>query len=195
MRNATNFLAAAALLAALSGCGSLEGAPPPQKDAMTVSVEKDGRFISVVGPKRQHAEPFLGVPATNYYALRSWLDTKTGEVAHQLYVEDSYFGAARDWNAARDAQGQPLKFVPVSKNEITCDNGCSYAEEFAASLPDALLRRSPQGLAVTFSAKSSQQMTITVPTDRIEKQLAAVDAARAGRPTASAAASAPPPSR
>lgn len=184
------------LLLALAGCvGVAEERPPPASlsDVVQRASEQGGKFLAFVGPRRQHAEPFLGVPGTNYWALRSWLDTRTGERAHQLYVEDSYPGAERNWDAARDAQGEALKFVPISNNEITCDNGCSYAEEFAAELPEALLRANPNGLRVTFTAKSGAEKTIAVPGDLIKNQLAAVDAARAALPTASASPPPPPP--
>jgi hypothetical protein len=176
------------LLVALAGCGGL--ADPPVITAapateVTRIVEQGGKFVAFVGPRRQHAEPFLGVPATNFYALRSWVDTRTGETVHQHYVEDSYSGAERKWNAARDGQGQELRFIEISRNEITCDNGCSYAEEFAATLPEALLQASPSGLTVNFTAGTGVQKTIAVPGELIQKQLAAVAAARAGRPAAS----------
>jgi hypothetical protein len=186
-------VAAALLLAALGGCTSLSGAPPagsPAVGGVTRTTEQGGRFITFVGPKRPHGEPFLGVPGTNFSALRSSIDTRTGEVVHQLYVEDSYFGAERNWEAARDPAGQPLRFNHISKNEISCDNGCSYAEEFAASLPEALLRANPRGLAVSFTARSGAQQTILVPGELIQQQLAASDEARASLPTAYAA---PPP--
>ena len=190
-------LLTAALLLALAGCAGSSSAPPPSVPPATEvarSVEQDGKFISLVGPRRQHAEPFLGVPSTNFYALRSWLDTRNGEVAHQLYVEDSYFGAKRNWEAARDKAGETLRFVEISNNEITCNPGCSYAEEFAAALPEALLRANLQGLVVTFTAKSGADKTLIVPGDLVAKQLAAVDDARATRPTAAASA-APAPAR
>jgi hypothetical protein len=183
----------AASLLALAGCTGLSGAPPASIQSATAvsrSTEQGGRFITLVGPRRPHGEPFLGVPGTNFTALRSSIDTKTGESVHQLYVEDSYFGAERNWEAARDPTGQALRFIAVSKNQITCDNGCFYAEEFAAGLPEALLRAHPQGLAVSFTARSGARQTIIVPGDLIAKQLAAIDEARASLPMASAA---PPP--
>src|SRR6476659_7037528 len=134
---------------AIAGC-AVEGMPggPQPSNAVRLTTEKDGRFLVVAGPSQRHAEPFLGIASTNFYLLRSFIDTRTGETVHQLYVEESYPGAERNWNAARLAAGGPLRFVPISKNEITCELNCSYAEEFAASLPDALLRASPQGLTV-----------------------------------------------
>ena len=165
--------------------------------AVARSVEQGGRFISLVGPKRQHAEPFLGVAGTNFFALRSMLDTRTGETVHQLFVEDSYFGAERKWEAARDGQGRTLRFIAISKNEITCENGCSYAEEFGAAIPETLLRAGPQGFAVSFTAHSGATMTVNVPGDLVANQLTAIADARAALPSAAAAppppAASPPP--
>jgi hypothetical protein len=175
---------------ALAGCADL--AQPG--NAVTRSQEQGGRFVTLAGPRLQHAEPFLGVADTNFYLLRSMIDTRTGEIAHQLYVEDSYFGAERGWNAARDASGQPLRFIPIGKNEISCETGCSYAEEFAAALPEALLRANPQGLRIVFTARSGAEKTIAVPGELVTKQVAAVGEARATLPVAAAAPS-PAPQR
>ena len=193
MKTLSALTAAACLLAALTGCVGAPGAPPPKvvtATGVTRSEEQGGRFIEFVGPQQPHGEPFLGVSGTNFDALRSWIDTRSGETAHQLYVEDSYFGAERNWEAAHVLGGQALRFIPISKNEITCQNGCSYAEEFAAGLPEALLRESPRGLAISFTAHSGAEQTIIVPADLIQKQLAAVDEARAS-PRAASAAPAP----
>ena len=201
MRIPTAFFTTATLLVALAGCAGPSSVPPSLQSttAVTILVEKEGKFIAVVGPRRQHAEPFLGVPGTNYHALRSWIDRRNGEAVHQLYVEDSYFGAERNWAAARDAKGQELRFIAINKNEITCDNGCSYAEEFAAALPEALLRANPQGklggFAITFAARSGAQQTIVVPGDLVAKQLAAIADARTVKPVAAAAAPPPNPVR
>lgn len=187
---------------ALSGCAA-EGMPaaPQRPDAVKLTTEKDGRFLVLTGPQLRHAEPFVGIATTNFYLLRSFIDTRSGETVHQLYVEDSYPGAERNWNAARLAYGGGmLRLIPISKQEITCDYGCSYAEEFAASLPDPVLRANPQGLTVVFTTRSGIEKPIVVPGDLIAKQLAAVAAARANPPTAAAAlsptaASAPAPPR
>jgi len=170
---------------ALAGCAA-QGMPtaPQPVGAARLTTEKDGRFLVLAGPSQRHSEPFLGIASTNFYLLRSFIDTRTGVTVHQLYVEESYPGAERNWNAARLAAGGTLRFVPISKNEITCELNCSYAEEFAASLPDALLRANPQGFTVVFSARSGIEKAVVVPGDLIAKQLAAVTAARANPPTA-----------
>ena len=170
-------LIAASLGVALTSCAQLA---PQQPAGALVEVREDSshRFITFIGPKAQHTPPFLGVPETNFYCLRSFVDRQTGETAHQLYVTDSYFGAERGWNAARDSAGAPLPFIAISHDEITCDEGCSYVEEFAAKLPDGTLRANTDGLTVTFSPRSGDEKTIVVPGARITAQLAAVDAKR-----------------
>jgi hypothetical protein len=90
---------------------------------------------------------------------------------HQLYVQESYPGAERNWNAARLAYGGGmLRFIAINKQEITCDYGCSYAEEFGASVPDALLRASSLGFMVVFTARSGLEKMVVVPGDLIAKQ-------------------------
>jgi hypothetical protein len=149
------------------------------------------RFIGLIGTKAQHAPPFLGVPETNFYCLRSFIDRQTGETQHQLYVSDSYSGAERHWNAARDDAGHPLRFVEISRNEITCDRGCSYVEEFAVNLPENELRASPRGLTVIFTAASGAEKRIAVSGAQATAQLAAVDAQRSPARLASSRAIAP----
>src|SRR5215472_10084880 len=153
-------LAALLSAAALVACAPV---PPPAPPATAPTAARpapaavsgpSARFIGFVGPKVQHDPPFLGVPYTNFYCLRSFLDRQTGETAHQLYVADSYFGAERGWDGAHDAAGNALAFTPIATNKIACDNGCSYAEEFAATIPAAVLQASPDGIAVTFTARS-----------------------------------------
>jgi hypothetical protein len=187
----SRLLLAAAIAAALTGCAATPAIP--LAGGIRQTQEQSGRFIGLVSRQLAHAEPFLGVAGSNFYLLRSWLDTRNGATAHQLYVEDSYFGAARDWNAARDAQGQALRFIPISKNEISCESGCSYAEEFAAALPDELLRANPQGLTVIFAARSGAKKTITVPGELVANQLAAMDKVRSTLPAAPPTAAAPAP--
>jgi hypothetical protein len=178
---------------ALAGCGDLVGILPTAQPAgpVTRTEEQGGRFVTLAGPQIQHAEPFLGVSGTNFYLLRSMIDTRTGEIVHQLYVEDSYFGAERNWNAARDATGQPLRFIAISRNEITCEGACSYAEEFATALPETPLRGNPQGLTVIFTARSGAEKRIAVPGELIARQLAAAGEARATLPVAAASPPAP----
>jgi hypothetical protein len=188
---------AASLGLALAACA--QPSPPeapaqPSAGAAAVTEPKDtpSRFVGLIGTRAQHAPPFLGVPETNFYCLRSFIDRQTGETRHQLYVSDSYSGTEQHWDAARDEAGHPLRFVEISGDRITCDNGCSYAEEFAADLPESELRANPRGLKVTFSARSGAEKTIAVTGNQIAAQFAAIDAAHSPGQPASAVPPSPP---
>lgn len=189
--------AGGALALALGACSMFqpEEKLPPQPAAQAVELTKEqgGRFIAFVGPKQQFSEPFLGVPDTNYFVLRSWLDNQNGEAAHQLYAEDSYYGGPYRWNGAHDQDDATLKFIPISRNQIACDEGCSYADEFAAALPEDYLRAHPDGFSVTFTAEEGKTLPIAVPASFVADELAAVDAVRASVAKAAAAPAATNP--
>jgi hypothetical protein len=176
-------VAAAILAAALGGCSLMPNeklAPQPGADQVEMTKEQGGKFLAFVGPKLQHTEAFLGVEDTNYFCLRSWLDTRNGEVLHQVYVEDSYYGSPYRWDGAHDADNKKLRFIAISRNEISCDQGCSYADEFAAALPEDLMRaHRDNGLTVTFTAQTGKTLSVAVPGRFIAEELTAVDATRA----------------
>src|SRR5580700_2660397 len=178
-----NVVTAAIVGATIGGCSLLQNeklSPQPGADQVEMTKEQGGKFLAFVGPKLQHTEAFLGVEDTNYFCLRSWLDTRNGEVAHQVYVEDSYYGAPYRWDGAHDADNKKLRFIPISRNEISCDQGCSYADEFAAGLPEDLLRaHKDAGLAVTFTAQTGKTLSVILPGRLIAEELIAVDQTRA----------------
>jgi len=191
-------VAASALLAlALGACASQPEeklAAPSGADQVVLTRQQGGKFLAFVGPKLQHSPPFLGVGGTNYYCLRSWLDTRNGEAAHQVYVSDSYFGAPRRWDGAHDADGKDLRFISISRNEIDCDQGCSYFDEFAAALPEELLRaHRTAGLTVTFTAGAGQTLTVAVPARQIAEELTALDTTRTALAANTAPAQQTPP--
>ncbi len=189
-------IAAGVLVAlVLGGCSALQSneklPPPPEAQSVELTKEQGGRFIAFVGPKLQHTEPFLGVSDTNYFALRSWLDNKTHETAHQLYVEDSYYGSPYLWNGAFTGENQKLKFIPISRNEISCDEGCAYADEFAAELPEDYLRAHQSGFTVNFVSASGKNLVVKVPPQLVVAELKAVDTVR--QVAANAVTNPPPP--
>jgi hypothetical protein len=161
---------------------------PGVASAVAVREHLTGRFIALIGPKAQHAPPYLGTSGTNFYCLRSFIDRNTGETADQLYISDSYDGIERNWDGAHDGAGRALVFVPISRDKIACDGGCSYTEEFAADIPEDELRASPQRLAVTFTDHAGDEKSITVSAEQIAAQLAALDAQRNAAPSAAASA-------
>src|SRR5438045_4602675 len=110
-------------LSACAGIGTLPAAERPNvaPNAVQVSQQQGGRFIVLAGPKRRHAEPYLGVASTNFDLLRSFIDTRAGGVVHQLYVQDSSGGPTRTWHAAPLATGQSLPFLPIHVSQGTVE--------------------------------------------------------------------------
>ena len=185
-----SIIAAACFALTLGGCANLlpRASTAPQRGAgVEITKQQDGRFIAFVSPRLQHSEPYLGVAGTNFFALRSWYDAKTGETAHQVYVSDSYQGGPYRWDGVHDLEKKALRFVTIARNEITCESGCSYFDEFAAAVPEDYLKAHASGLALTFTSKSGKSLAVAVPGNLIREQLAAVDTIRAAAPHASAA--------
>jgi hypothetical protein len=173
-------LVVTSLSVVLTACAQLEpGLPGADRPTVVVREDLAPSFIAFIGAKAQHAPPFLDTPGTNFYCLRSFLDRRTGETTHQLYVSDSYFGRERNWNAAHDGAGKQLAVVEIDRHEISCEANCAYLEEFAATIPAGELRATPSGLAVTFVSLSGDQKTIVVTGEQIFGQLAAIAARRA----------------
>jgi hypothetical protein len=160
---------------ALTACVELAPAQSPEG---VVRTDPSPRFAAFVGPKTQHTAPFLGVPDTNFFCLRSLVDRHTGATTHQLYVSDSYSGAEHGWKAAHDGNGARLRFIAISRDDIPCPEGACFVEDFAADLPETALRGNPAGFVVNFSAKSGEKKTIAISADRIAAQLAAIEAWR-----------------
>ena len=182
LKHPASALLVLALACGLGACDVLHPeeklAPQPTGPGVELTKQQDGRFIGFVGQKQQHTAPFLDVEETNFFTLRSWYDNKTSEAAHQLYIEDSYYGGPFSWNGVHDAEGKTLKFIPISRNQISCDQGCAYADEFAAELPESYLRAHKAGIAVTFTASNGKDLPVNVPSGLITAQLNAVDAVR-----------------
>src|SRR5260370_36345217 len=130
---------AVSLGSALAACAQPPpaGAPAQPSAAAVVPAREDApsRFVGLIGTRAQHAPPFLGVPETNFYCLRSFLDRQTGETRHQLYVSASYSGPERRWAAAPDRGGRALAPPRVPRNRTTCDARCSPVKAFAPRTP------------------------------------------------------------
>jgi hypothetical protein len=196
-RHPRSACAAALLGAQLAGCAATvttqSGLNPKGENGIAVREDLSGRFVALIGPRKQDHPPFLDVPRTNFSCLRTLIDRKTGEVAQQLYVTASYDGN-HDWDAAHDSAGRPLVFLPISRFQIACTgkDKCSYAEEFAAKFPESELTENAGGFSVTFSDHAGQMQTIAVSAAQVAAQQAALAQYRHTLAAAAAPASSPP---
>jgi len=87
---------------ALTSCAQL-ASRQPNADAPLVEAREDSsqRFVGFIGPKAQHAPRFLDIPETNFYCLRSFVDRRTGETAHQIVISGDTIAAQLAAIAAR----------------------------------------------------------------------------------------------
>lgn len=177
-RQCTGPVAATVLALALAACAPLaRPALPSPVAGVAIRRTPLARYVEIIGRKRQHAPPFLGVAGTNFFVLRSWLDRRTGHASTELYVSDSHHGPERVWQSAFDSAGRALQVYPIRSARITCIGGCSWVEDFAAGIPARDLAPGT-GFAVRFVARSGASLTIGVPAAAVEAQRAAIAAAR-----------------
>ena len=103
--------------AAAASAVARAGAGRAPDTAITVRSSRMAGSSPSSGPKTQHAAPFLGVPGTNYLLPAQLLDTRSGEIANQLYVEDSYVGAAA--RVERRRRTRPARRCALSRSATT----------------------------------------------------------------------------
>jgi hypothetical protein len=129
--------------------------------------------VKILGVER----PLPGATFSSYY-LRSWVNKQTGATTHQLYVQHHYDGDWIRWTRANGQDAQSLEFSSLSREVRRCyaDRSCSFEEVFGASIPHAAMRASSEGYAVKFYSSTGQSMVVTLDSDQIKAQLAAVSA-------------------
>jgi PDZ domain-containing protein len=114
------------------------------------------------------------------WLLRSFVDKRSGEVTHQLYVHVGYTGLRRRYETATDDHATPLRFFPIERQRGACSYGnCDYEEDFGLGLSDTTLReRAGAGFQVKVVAHSSHSIILTITPDQMLAQFAAIDAYR-----------------
>ena len=112
--------------------------------------------------------------------IRSFVDKRSGEVDHQLYVHVSYVGDRRRYEIATDDHATSLPFARIERDRGACKYGnCDYDEDFGLGLRDAVLReRAGAGFQIKVVAHSGDSMILSIAPGQILPQLAAVDAYR-----------------
>jgi membrane-associated protease RseP (regulator of RpoE activity) len=174
------------LLAFLSAGGASIAAP-----AYPVQI-KDDKFSAAatfIGPSKA-VSPLLGTSRS--WFVRSSLNKSDHTVAHQLYVETSYLGHWRFWETAADDHATSLPVEAIDRNVDDCSGICSYSETVAVELDDAFLRaNATSGFEIKLSAKSGDDLVISVAPAQIEPVLAAIAAYSVASPVATATAPGP----
>ena len=193
--------AAFLLLAALAGCGGMAGGPPGgaaaggrQPTAIAVSTEQGGRFIGLTGPRLQHTEPFLGVPARISIRCARWIDRrKRRDRASALCRRQLCRNAARLECGARCA-GPPAALHPDQQKRDHLSAELLLCRGIRRRDPRSGIAQRDRRADRHLSARSGAQKTIAVPGELVRAQVVGLDRVRAGLATAAAAppATAPP---
>jgi hypothetical protein len=151
--------------------GPEEQRPRPNSKETGVTV-KDSEFdlqAKFEGKTQKHTD---GV-----FFIRSWVNKKTGETTHQLYIADVYTGKWKFWVLASDDQATPLKLVAISRDVESCRYGsCIYTEHIGIDIPDSALRkRSSDEYRIKIKARSGHEKIIAISQELISAQLDEID--------------------
>jgi len=81
------------------------------------------------------------------------------------------------WSRANTQDAQQLEFVSIRRAVISCGSytGCSYSEDFGATIPDTILKARLDGFSVKFYAQTGKEMVITLTSQQIRQQLKAIE--------------------
>ncbi|HEX6939978.1 MAG TPA: hypothetical protein VF158_11240 [Longimicrobiales bacterium] len=114
--------------------------------------------------------------AANVHFLRSWLDKKTGALYHQLYVVNYYRGDWRFWRSANNANAEPLDFVSIERDVVSCSGygSCLHSETFGISIPHDALLANRDGYSLKVYAQSGRSMVLRITARQIAAQLEAI---------------------
>ena len=146
------------------------------------------QFVQIEDDQFSQRATFIGIeiidnPARGDFKqwfIRSFVDKRSGELAHQLYVHIRYFGERRRYEAAADDHATSLRFVRIDRERGACHYGdCDYEEDFGFELGDKTLReRAGPGFQVKVVAHSGDSLILTIAPGQIVAQLATIDAYR-----------------
>jgi len=152
------------LLTSLALLGAL--APPcahAQGKTGGFSVEDD-RFsadVTVEGPLTSASTTH----ETHQWAIRSWVNKKTGGIRHQLVVSSRSDDGFQFFAGASDEDATPLEVVQIGLTHGGVDS-------FGAMLPpNALQEHATKGYSVKFRARTGAAIIVTLSSEQIQAQL------------------------
>ncbi len=128
------------------------------------------------GPAR--SRPTSIRPETNFFCLRSFhRPPNRRDRRPALCLEN-----LSDWSRAIGTPrmdgiraGAEIHSDPAATRSSCREEGnCSYAEEFAAAIPESDLRQNPKRLSVTFTDHAGDAQTINISAEQIAAQLTAL---------------------
>ena len=111
--------------------------------------------------------------------IRSWVNKKTGDTTHQIYIADIYTSSAwKYWVLASDDQALVLNVRGIHRDVGSCSrySGCIYEEHVGVDVPDAILKtRSTGEYCIKLKARSGDEKVISLTQDMISSQLEEIE--------------------
>lgn len=163
------------LVAALVASVGLAGCAvrPPVPPHAVVKTDQFSSTASVIGPS-MFDNPFGGIDRS--WHLRTIIDKKSGLATDQLYVEISYIGDWKYFNAASDQDATDLPVTVIDRSVGDCYGGCSLYETVGVGLDDAKLRaHAATGYAIKLYAHDGDSLILPITPQMISLQMAAID--------------------
>jgi hypothetical protein len=161
-------IAIAGLLLALAACGPLG---PPPRTTVDVIGDKFSKEIELQGVPLH--DPTNGVDL--FWMLRSFVNPKTHETFHTIYVEWVYGGHSLGRFHATDDTARDL-VVKVIERDACPFGKCDRTDTLAIAIDEATLRkRAATGFQVKLFAQDGSSGILDITTQMINAQLQAED--------------------
>src|SRR5262249_16297858 len=126
--------------AALIALAAVACAPrAPQQQPQTTQIEDDqfSQRATIIGAELVDNSVRSDVKE---WFIRSFVEKKTAEVDHELFVHVSYIGERRRYEVATDDHATALPFFRIERDRGACHySSCDYDEDFGLGLRDDVL--------------------------------------------------------
>ena len=154
----------------LSGCAmhpieTANSPPVPPK----IEDDKFSSQITLIG-ETLYVNPYGGL--FRAWKIRSWVTKTTKQIEHQLYVETSYIGEWKHFNAAADDHANALPVHIISSSVGNCMGGCSLYETVGIDLSQTLLEANrDSGFEIKLSAQDGSSVILAISKQQVIGQL------------------------
>lgn len=167
------YLALIVLMIILSGCSSSRFV---SRDSVEIHRDDFSSQIEYLGVTKQINAESISDEGVNYF-LRSFENTESGNIEHQIYVDIYYMSSSwRYYQRAAYEGGDDADFVQINRDVVTCTSGiCAFNEVFGIQVPHGVLMENIDGLRLKAYAQSGNEFIIELSEEQITAQLNALE--------------------
>ena len=132
-----------------------------ENDKFSQAIKINGAMVYV--------NPFGGTFRS--WFLQSFINKKTKEITHRLYLEISYIGEVEFFNAATDETATTLETVNIDTKVGNCFGGCDIKELVSITIPNEVVNAEPANdYQIKVTAKRGDFLIITIEKGQIALQ-------------------------